>query len=77
MFAEQELRATQYRCVECIRWVHQRCSGISGKLESNVDFHGRRCLKGENGLFQSVLLKEVVVESKCEVGMCSQVLLFG
>ena len=25
------------RCVECLRWVHKRCSGISGKLKSNVD----------------------------------------
>ena len=37
-------------CVECLRWVHKRCSGISGKLKSNVDFHCRRCLEGENGL---------------------------
>ena len=49
-------------CVECRGWVHKRCSGISGKLKSNVDFHCRRCLEGENGLFQSVLLKEVVIE---------------
>ena len=28
------------------------CSGISGKFKSlNVDFHCRRCLKGENGFF--------------------------
>ena len=32
------------RCVECLRWVHKRCSGISGKLKSNTDFHCRRCL---------------------------------
>ena len=49
-------------CVECLRWVHKRCSGISGKLKSNEDFHCRRCLEGEHGLFQSVLLKEVVTE---------------
>ena len=40
----------------------KRCSGISGKLKSNADYHCRRCLEGENGLFQSVLLKEVVIE---------------
>ena len=45
-----------------IRLVHKRCSGISGKLKSNTDFHCRRCLEGENGLFQSVLLKKVVIE---------------
>ena len=40
----------------------KRCSGISRKLKCNVDFHCRRCLEGEHGLFQSVLLKEVVIE---------------
>ena len=50
------------RCVKCHRWVHKRCSGISGKLKSNVDFYCRRYLEGENGLFQSVLLKEIVIE---------------
>ena len=48
--------------IRCVEWVHKRCSGISGKLKSNNDFHCRRCLEGANGLFQSVLLKEVVVE---------------
>ena len=53
------------RCVsECHRWVHKRCSGISGKLKSNVKFHCRRCLEGENGLFQSVLLEEVGLVSR-------------
>ena len=23
-------------CIECLRWVHKRCSGISVKLKSNV-----------------------------------------
>ena len=49
------------RCA-CLRWVHKRCSGISGKLKINTDFYCRGCLDGKNGLFQSVLLKEVVVE---------------
>ena len=31
-------------------------------MKSNVDFHCRRCLADKNGLFQSVLLKEVVTE---------------
>ena len=44
-------------CVKCLKWVHKRCSGISGKLKSNVDFHCRRCMEGENGLFQSVFVE--------------------
>ena len=61
-------------CVECSRWVHKKCSGISGKLKSGVDFHCRRCLEGEKGLFQSVLLKEVMIEPnvklKCVPKFC-------
>ena len=51
-------------CVGCLRWVHKRCSGITGKLKSDGDddFHCRRCLGGEHGIFPSVLLKEVVIE---------------
>ena len=64
-------------CVECLRWVHKRCSGISRKLKSNVYFHCRRCLEGDNGLFQSVLLKEVVIEPNVKLEYVPQVLLFG
>ena len=48
--------------LECLRWVHNRCSDTSGKLKSYTDFYCRRGLEGENSLFQSVLLKEVVIE---------------
>ena len=37
-------------------------SGISGKLKYNVDSQCRRWFEGKDGLFQSVLLKEVVIE---------------
>ena len=53
--------------VKCLRWVHKRCSGISGKLKSNVDFHCTRCLEGEKGLFQSVLVKEAVIEPNVDL----------
>ena len=43
-------------------WWH----GISGKLKS-TDFHCRRCLEGKNGLFRSVLLKEVVIEPNVQL----------
>ena len=35
-------------CIECFRWVHKRCSGISGMLKSNVDFDCIRCLEGNH-----------------------------
>ena len=44
-------------CGKSLRWVHKRCSGISGKLMSNVDFPCRRCLEGENGLSVSFAKK--------------------
>ena len=58
-------------------WVHKRCSGITGRLKSNVDFHCRRCREGENGLVQSVLVKEVVIEPNVKLSVCTQVLLSG
>ena len=58
-------------CVECHRWVCKRCCGISGKLKSNADYHCKRCLEGENSLFRSVLLKEVViVKLECVPKFC-------
>ena len=59
-WARIRLRIWRILWVECLRWVHKSCSGISGKLKSNVDFHCRRCLEGNH--VQSVLLKEVVIE---------------
>ena len=53
--------------MECLRWVHKRCSDIAGQLKNNVHFHCKRCLEGENGLFQPVLLKEVVIESNMKL----------
>ena len=35
-------------CVKCLKWVYKRCSGITGKLTSNVDFH-----LNENNLMNS------------------------
>ena len=56
------LATTQSFVWSVIAGFHKRCSGISGKLKSNADYHCRRCLEDENSLFQSVLLKEVVIE---------------
>ena len=54
-------------CVECLRLVHKKFNGISGKLKSNVDFYCKRCLEAENDLRQSVLLKELVIEPNVEL----------
>ena len=47
-------------CVECLRWIHKRCSGIKGKLKSNVDFRCRRCF--EESPVGTVLQREVEIE---------------
>ena len=59
-------------CVECLRWVHKRCSGIKGKLKSNVDFRCRRCL--EESPVGTVLQREVEIEPtvklECVIKFC-------
>ena len=46
-------RSNSILCVKCLKWVYKRCSGIKGKLTSNVDFRRRRGLK--EGLVGTVL----------------------
>ena len=47
-------------CVECLRCVHKRCSGIMEELKSNVDFRCRSCL--EESPVKTVLKREVEIE---------------
>ena len=35
------------KCIACHRWVHKRCSGISGRLGYVADFRCRRCVDGD------------------------------
>ena len=63
--------------MECLRWVHKRCSGISGKLKSNVDFHCRSYLEGEHGHFQSVMLKKVAIEPNVKLECVSKFCYLG
>ena len=55
----KEVESNSILCVECLGWVHKRCSGIKGKLKSNVDFRCRRCL--DEGLAGTVLEREVEI----------------
>ena len=52
-------------CIECLGLVHKGCSGISGKLKSNVDFGCRRGL--EEGPAETVLQTEVEIEPKMKL----------
>ena len=63
-------------CVECHRWVHKRCRGISRKwrvmLISIVESASRVRMAS-----LSQFAERGCDWAQCEVGMCSQVLLFG
>ena len=48
-------------CIACHRWVHKRCSGISGRMRNNVDLHCRRCSS------QEVVLRKVEIELSVRV----------
>ena len=37
MWCLQEVSSNSILCIECLRWVDIRCSGISGKLKSNAE----------------------------------------
>ena len=64
------------KCVACHKWVHKRCSGISGRLGYVADFRCRRCLDGDSAQVRSVV-KWGRVRARCECGVCVQILLFG
>ena len=34
-------------CNGCSKWIHKKCSKISGKVEKNTGFRCEMCLKGE------------------------------
>ena len=59
--------------VACHRWFHERCSGISGKLSNNVDFHCRICS------VQKVVLRKVEIEPRvrveCVCTICTKIVL--
>ena len=56
----KEVTSNSILCVECLGWVHKKCSGNKGKLKSNVDFRCKRCL--DEGLVVTVLQREVEIE---------------
>ena len=39
-------------CVECLGLVHGGCSGVSGELKSDAEFHCMRCLEGNHRMAQ-------------------------
>ena len=61
------------KCVACHKWIHKRCSGISGRLGYVADFHCRRCLDGDS----VVLLSEVELEPGVKVECVSKFCYLG
>ena len=68
-----QIKYNSIKCVACHKWVHKRCSGISGRLGYVADFRCRRCLDGDS----SSGTKWGRVRARCEGGVCVQILLFG
>ena len=63
------------KCVACHKWVHKRCSGISGRLGYVADFRCRRCLDGDSA--QVVLSSEVELEPGVKVECVSKFCYLG
>ena len=55
----------------CVEWVHEKCSGTSGKLKNNMDFHCQRCLEGSPD-HQSILLRDVEIEPNVKLKCVSR-----
>ena len=57
-------------CIACHRWVHKRCSGISGTVDwgNNVDFHCRRCLVCDS--VTAVVLRKVKIYPGVKIEEC-------
>ena len=62
-------------CVACHKWIHKRCSGISGRLGYVADFRCRRCLDGDSA--RVVLLSEVELEPGVKVECVSKFCYLG
>ena len=63
------------KCVACHKWVHKRCSGISGGLGYVADFRCKRCLEGDSA--PVVLLSEVELEPGVKVECVSKFCYLG
>ena len=62
-------------CIACHRWVHKRCSGISGRLGYVADFRYKRCSDGDSA--QVVLSSEVELEPGVKVECVSKFCYLG
>jgi len=47
---------------QCSQWIHESCSGLSGKLQHVAGFRCKTCVDGQ--LFQKVVaMKEIMISS--------------
>jgi len=52
--------ANSIQCTACNLWVHKRCSGIKGKLQSATSYRCKKCVDGRSEIVES--LKEIQIE---------------
>ena len=58
------------KSVACHKWIHKKCSGISGRLGYVADFRCKRCLDSDSA--PVVLLSEVELEPGVKVEFVSR-----
>ena len=63
------------KCIACNKWIHKKCSGISGRLGYVADFHCKRCLDGDSA--PAVLLSEAELEPGVKVECVSKFCYLG
>ena len=63
------------KCVACNKWIHKKCSGISGRLGYVANFRCRRCLDGDSA--PVVLLSEVELEPGVKWSVCPNFAIWG
>ena len=69
-YAGKVLGDKSIKCVACHKWIHKKCSGISGRLGYVADFHCKRCLDGDSA--PVVLLSEVELKPGVKVEFVSR-----
>ena len=67
--------ANSFQCTACRAWIHNRCSGVTGKLTGNVGYTCKRCVDGIP--VDSVGLKEVSIGQNDKLECFREVLLPG
>ena len=59
------IEANSVQCTVCIRWIHERCSGVRGDLSLVAD--GFKCKRCDGTIQETVLAGDLVVDGETYV----------